>query len=376
MPSHSYWHILHRSPVVESDLAIIGGGICGLSASNHAADAGLSVVLLEAEAVGYGASGRNAGYLMRGAADNYAAAVRDWGRARAAEIWRLSERSLSWLKQIGVEEVAGTMRCPSCLVAYEPSEAADVEASAALLAEDGFGCELVQPRTDEEPFLREHGGALIGLVNPNDLTCDSVAVLRHLSARAAESGVRVMVGHRAEELMPLDDGRVEVLTPSGVVRARRVLCCLNAFSRALIPGIGERVAPNRGQMFAARTGLRLSRAYYMNRGSEYIRTSHDGMLLVGGCRNRAEAAERTMDDSPTDFIQQELERFARDKLDVEFEVIHRWAGTMGFTADGLPLFERCETPGVWLCAGFNGHGMSLAPAYAELAVRRLKEEMA
>lgn len=370
MPSRSHWHARHDPQNEPTDLLIVGGGVCGLSAAQTALDRGLSVRVLEADRVGYGASGRNAGYLMRGAADNYAAAVRAWGRDRARDLWQMSERSLALLKDRGVAELPGTLEHPSCLLAFTEAEERELRESADLLTEDGLEIRTVEPHTGGDTLLRPDGPARIGLVNPYDLACDSVEVLG-LLARPLRECDALVEGIRAEALEASGEG-VEVTTPAGVYRARAALVCLNAFTARLLPAFAGRIRPNRGQMFSADAGGAVfSRAYYMNHGSEYIRVDRDGTLLVGGCRTADEAAERTDATDPSPEIQAALEDFAAEALGFRPEVRRRWAGTMGFTDGGQPIFERVGGEPIWVCGGFNGHGMSLAPAYAERAVETI-----
>src|SRR2546425_12170970 len=73
-----------------ADVLVIGGGITGVSVLHHLRARGFDGVLVERAHIAAGASGRNAGFLLAGVADNYAEAVRIFGRSRAREIWQLT----------------------------------------------------------------------------------------------------------------------------------------------------------------------------------------------------------------------------------------------------------------------------------------------
>src|SRR6266851_6676063 len=73
-----------------ADVLVIGGGITGMSLMYHLRARGMDAVLVERAYIAAGASGRNAGFLLAGVADNYAAAVRTYGRSRAREIWLMT----------------------------------------------------------------------------------------------------------------------------------------------------------------------------------------------------------------------------------------------------------------------------------------------
>ncbi|MEO0630604.1 MAG: FAD-binding oxidoreductase, partial [Planctomycetota bacterium] len=173
------------------------------------------------------------------------------------------------------------------------------------------------------------------------------------------------------------DRGVRTRTHRGFVDAERVLVCTNAYAGSLLPSLADRVRPNRGQMLAIHApGVELHASYYLDGGSEYIRQAHDGTIVVGGMRKHFEQAERTTSDEPTAEVQAALEDFAERALGTRGTVVARWAGTMGFTADGLPIVEPVVLEGidpgrVWFCGGFTGHGMSLGVVTAQRAVHAM-----
>jgi len=106
------------------------------------------------------------------------------------------------------------------------------------------------------------------------------------------------------------------------------------------------------------------RPAYANRGYRYWRQRSDGRVLVGGWRDTAADEEVGEEERTTPRIQEQLERFLREHT-TEANVTHRWAGTMGFSHDALPYVGSLET-GVFVNAGFTGHGMAFATASGEL----------
>jgi glycine/D-amino acid oxidase-like deaminating enzyme len=104
----------------------------------------------------------------------------------------------------------------------------------------------------------------------------------------------------------------------------------------------------------------VSRPVYAEWGHRYWRQRDDGTVLIGGFRNRAAGDEVGYDAMPTDAVQTHLDAQLR-RLGVGAPVTHRWAGTMGFTADGLPLVGLAPTARhVFVCGGYTGHGMGFA----------------
>lgn len=371
--SVSLWRRSAEPERFECDVCVVGGGICGLSAAMELERRGKRVVLVEAREIGAGASGRNAGYLIRGAADNYAQACRAYGRERAAMLWRWTERNLETLLDVGVGDLPGFERRPSCLIALSDEEEAQLQESARLLEEDGFEARLLGPQDGPDDSLWRSGRVRAGLVNPGDAVCSPIELVRLLRSRLGST--QVLSGQEAHTIESAVGG-VDVVCSDSVVRCERVFVALNAYASALLPGLEGVVEPHRGQMLAARPlddEARLEMAYYANHGSEYFRPGPGGVIVFGGARTYFERAEAGNETGVTRQVQDRLEAFMRKLVTDRYEVVARWSGTMGFSPDGLPLVGRVETAGVdadrvWFCGGFTGHGMSMAHTTALAAV--------
>jgi len=354
----SYWRRSGRLGEIQADVCVIGAGIAGTGAALWLERRGVRVVVVERHAVGAGASSRNAGFLMRGAAENYAEAVRRHGLERARDVWRLTEENLALLRAEGIEALPGYRRVPSCLVAFDEGEAGQLRNATSRLREDGFDVGWVESGGDT---MWTRASPLGGLVNPHDAACQPVELLAMLRSKLRAPVVehQEVVGIRPE-----GEG-VGVDLTDGVVHASKVLACTNAYASTLLPGLGEMVRPKRGQMLAARKqGVRLDCSYYVNRGSEYIRQTPDGTIVVGGCRTLFAEEEVGVVDETTSQVQGAIEAFAGRVIGEGYEVVARWAGIMGFSPDGLPLVGPVEgawaSGAVWFCGGFTGHGMSMA----------------
>lgn len=364
--SVSLWERSSSPRTAECDVAVLGAGIVGLSATLALQERGVDALAIERGEFGCGASSRNAGFLMRGAADNYAAGVRDWGRETARTLWRLSEQNLADLREVGVESLPSYEARSSAILALSDDEAQELERSAALLTEDGFGVRIERQGADA-PW--QTGRARLALVNPGDATVNPrelVDLIRRRVTLPVHEGVEAFAIER-------EDRALVVRAASMEIRAQSVLCCLNAHAPEILPEIGNLIEPNRGQMLAIEDPTTaLDHAYYANHGGEYFRRADPRTIVVGGWRKHFENDERTTAQATTPQIQDALERFARETLGVSGRVVARWAGTMGFSTTGLPIVGRLQSdPRIVLCAGFTGHGMSLGHRTARLAVAHL-----
>lgn len=366
-----------------ADVVILGGGVAGVSAALEAERQGLRTVVLERHHVATGASGRNAGFLMRGMAENYAEAIRLYGRERAGAAWRLSEDNLRDLRGLGIEELRSYQNIPSVLLALEEREAAALRTSMDLMREDGFEALWVSDGADA---AWTSGLAVGGLVNPHDGAVNPVELMHWLRSKLREP---VREGVEAAEITT-SGSRVVVRTSAGDIESDRALVCTNAYAGEMLPGLRAVVLPKRGQMLSIRLrGVenapwrRLDASYYLNFGHEYVRQTFDGTVVLGGFRWKQAEREVGYEDIPPADLQGDLERLATDLFAEEgesasdaFEVASRWTGVMGFSPDGMPLVGPVPEPWndagrVWFCGAFTGHGMSLGHRTATLAVRAM-----
>ncbi|MEL6496900.1 MAG: FAD-binding oxidoreductase [Planctomycetota bacterium] len=378
--SVSYWkRSLAKERLATVDVCVVGAGIAGLSAADELAQRGKSVVVVEQHGIGWGASSRNAGYIMRGTAESYAEITDTLGRDIARRVWADSERNHALLRErFGADTLSSYQRVNSELIALSERDFDLLGRSSEMLDEDGFDAPISYGSEAGDDALHRSLKPLASLTNPGDAAVNPAELI---------SCVNETVGERASifestEVFGLDHAGngVRVRTSRGEVEAERVLVCTNAYAGSLLPSLAERVVPNRGQMLAIHApDVRLDASYYVDGGSEYIRQARDGTIVVGGMRKHFEAAERTSSDEPTAEVQAALEDFAERAVGTRGTVVARWAGTMGFTADGLPIVEPIDVDGidvgrVWFCGGFTGHGMSLGVVTAHEAVRQMLDQ--
>src|SRR3954451_19480640 len=320
------------------DVAVIGAGITGCACAHALARTGRSVRVHDARGIGEGASGRNGGFAIRGAAARYDGARETYGADIARELWVRTPPPLDDL-----EAVAGDAfrRTGSLRLAADAEERVDIEAEYEALRGDGFDVEWREE--NELGHLRPHFRGAIR--HPRDGAVQPARVVQRLAERAAGAGVEFKEDARVNSLDELDADQIVIATDGS--------------GRGLIPELDDALWPARGQVIAtAPLQERLFECpHYARHGFDYWQQLPDGRVVLGGFRDFSILTEMTDDETTTQPIQDALDAFLTELLGELPEITHRWAGIFGLTQDLLPLVGPVPGhDGVWVAAGYSGHG--------------------
>lgn len=343
METTPFW-LAESKPSVSSrelehvDVAVIGAGITGCTCAHALARTGRTVRVHDSRGIGEGASGRNGGFALRGAAARYDVARETYGTDVARELWLRTQTALD-----GLESVAGDAfrRTGSLRLAADVEERVDIQAEYEALRDDGF--DVVWRDEGELEHLRPHfRGAIF---HPPDGAVQPARVVQRLAERAAEEGVAFKEHQRVDSLEELAADQIVIATDGS--------------GRGLLPELDEALWPARGQVIAtAPLQQRLFDCpHYARQGFDYWQQLPDGRIVLGGFRDFSILTEMTDDETTTEQIQQALDAFLVELLGELPEITHRWAGIFGLTQDLLPLVGPVPGhDGVWVAAGYSGHG--------------------
>lgn len=317
---------------------MVGLGGSGLAALEELRARGVDAVGLDAVAVGAGAAGRNGGFVLAGLAKFYHETVAQCGRERAAAIYRATAEEIRRQAAAlpGVFRLEGSLR-----LAADAAELADCRAHQAALEADGF------------PVEWHRGPEGEGLLLPTDGVFQPLVRARTLAQRLGAQGVRLFERSPVREIAAR-----RVVTVGGVVECERVIVAVDGRLEALFPReLAGRVRTARLQMLgtAPAPEVNFPRPVYWRHGFEYWQQLPDGRIALGGFRDHARDEEWTSHAEPTARVQALLERFLRTHVGVRAAITHRWAASVGYTPDGLPIFEEVR-PGVWALGGYSGTG--------------------
>jgi gamma-glutamylputrescine oxidase len=336
---------------------VIGGGVTGCACALALAQGGMSVRLHEAREIAGGASGRNGGFALGGGAMRYSQARHELGMEQAASLWRLTER---YLRRLG--ELAGDAFRPvgSLRLAADEAERDELRTDYEALREDGFEAEWLDELP--APLATRFPGAIR---RPGDGALQPARWVRRLAALAAEAGAEIREHSRIESLGELDADHVVIAT--------------DGYSQGLLPELESAIRPTRGQVVVTeRLPEQLFPCpHYARHGFDYWQQLPSRQLVAGGRRDTKLDAEYTPVEETTEPIQAQIEELVRELVGRLPRITHRWAGLFGTTADRLPLAGRVPgREGVWVAAGYSGHGNVMGLACGELVARAILDQPA
>jgi gamma-glutamylputrescine oxidase len=329
------------------DVAVVGGGVTGLSCALTLAEGGLRVRVHEARTVASGASGRNGGFALRGAAMPYDRARQSLGAERAAALWRLTERTLDRMEGLAGDALR---RVGSLRLAADQQERDALLAEHAALQDDGFAVEWV-----DEPAGRLAGLYAGALLHPYDGALHPGRWIRRLAGHATEAGVEIREHDRVALLEDL--------------AADTVVVANDGYPSGLLGTLDDLVRPTRGQVLATEPldESLYERPHYARKGFDYWQQLPDGRLVIGGRRDTDLEAESTAEEGINAEVQAALETLIHELVGHVPAITHRWSGIFGTSPDDLPLVGPVPAhDGVWTSRGYSGHGNVLGLACGDL----------
>jgi gamma-glutamylputrescine oxidase len=355
-----------------TDVVVVGGGYTGLSAALTAAEAGFSVILLEAERVGCGASGRNGGQMIPGLRWHARDLVERFGVAHAR---RLFDTALVARDRVGDRiarhAIACDLRGGHFTAACKPAhlEAMRRERDCLATMMDYADAAIVESgeTTAMVASPRYHGGLYDrrgGHLHPLNYALG-------LAAAAVAAGVTI---HDSTPACHVDHrGPVVVTTPSGTVTARHGVLACDSFMASVDPAIARMtmpvanynvatapLAPDEARALIPSDAAVADSRFVLN----YFRLSADRRLIFGG-------GERYTPRPPRDiaaFVRPHLERVFPQLEGIAVD--YAWGGLVGVTLNRLPDFGRVGES--FYAHGYSGQGVLLATLAGELIVEAMR----
>jgi gamma-glutamylputrescine oxidase len=357
---------------VNADVCIVGAGYTGLSAAIELAAAGYRTVVLEAETVGYGASGRNGGQVCTGFSSSQAKIEAQLGKADAAKAFAMAEESKALLTdRIARHRIDCDLRWGYLHTITKPSHQDELKAWKAEL--DGLGVAgtslIGKAELEEKLGTRIYHGAMreqgAGHLHPLNYCLG-------LARAAVAAGATI---HENSQVLSVDSGSAPVArTAQGSVRAKFLILAGNAYLGRTVPKLYGRVMPV-GSYIIATEPLGENRARALIRDGEavantnfivdYFRLTSDTRMLFGG-----RASYSTLEPP-------NLGAYMRPRMTAVFpqladaKIDFAWGGYIAITSNRIPDCGRL-TPTTYYAHGYSGQGVALAGLYGKLMAEAIR----
>jgi glycine/D-amino acid oxidase-like deaminating enzyme len=374
----SYWLAAYGpyipNPPVEGDIkvdvAIIGGGFTGLSTAYNLCKAspGMQVAVLEAEVIGYGASGRNGGFSMTLFGLEPTVTKTLFGQQRTVEAHRYMERAVDYVDALVREHnIQSDYWFPGFLrAATTPGYVKRIQHDLEILASMGItgiewiDAERIRAEVDSPLFLGGWWEPRCGLLDP-------AKQVRELKRIAQEAGAQVYEGSPVEEIQR--GARFMLKTPSGRVQAEKIVFATNAYSH-LIPELRRKQVPAFTHMVVTEplAAEQLATLGWKNRqGIEdarnlvhYFRLTIDNRIAMGGSDiSIAYGRDMERDITPRVFadLERDVVRLFPALKGIRFT--HRWGGPVSVPVDMAPAIGYLGDQRAVYSLGCVGHGVSM-----------------
>lgn len=345
----------------QADVCVVGGGFSGLNTAIELAERGLSVVLLEAHRIGWGASGRNGGQLIRGVGHDVEQFQPVLGDEGVDRLKRMGFEAVDIVRQrIERYAIDCDLTWGYCDLATKQRHIDGFEADYADLTRLGYPHPLKRVAKDamhEVIGSDRYVGGLVDLgsghLHPLNLALGEAAAAQSLGVRLFEQSAVERIEYGPQ---------VRVHTAHGSVRAGHLVLACNAYLGSLNKALSDKVLPAGSYIIATdplpgslvRQLLPQNMAVCDQRVAlDYFRLSADGRLLFGGA---CHYSGRDPKDIAGYMRPKMLKVFPQLK---DRPIDFQWGGMIGIGANRLPQIGRLpDQPNVYYAQAYAGHGLN------------------
>lgn len=381
-----YWH--DSAPIYTStagapqghyDVAVIGAGFTGLGAARKLAKGGARVAVLEAQTVGFGASGRNGGHLNNGLAHSFVDACANFGQETAIAMYRAFDDGIVTIERIIEEEQIACDFCRSgkLKLASKPQHMAGIVKNFEAINA------LVDPET--AILSREELKDEVGSTAFHGAMLQSKSCMMHMG-RFVTGLAQAATRHGADifETAPVtacvsDPKGQRLTTPSGTITATKVLLATGAYTTANFSWFRRRIIPVGSFLVATRPLTEDEAAATLPGGrscvtsmnvGNYFRLSPDRRLIFGGRARFSASSEQRSDAKSGKVLRAAMGEIFPHLADVEID--YCWGGLVDMTKDRFP--RAGQTNGIYYAMGYSGHGAQIASHLGEIMADQMTGE--
>jgi gamma-glutamylputrescine oxidase len=353
----------------QCDVAVIGGGFTGLSAALACAERGFSVILVEAERIGFGASGRNGGQLIPGLRWSASELENSFGRERADALFDLCWRDNRVKARIAKHGITCDLKAGHLEAAWNPKDFDAMRREADYLARRfGYESEVVEKAGMAVHIASPlyHGGIHVpqgGHFHPLNYAIG-------LAKAAETAGVHIRENDRVRVIDRSCDDPIEIITERTIIGARYVINATDSWIGEVEPDLGRYTVPimnyniataplaNADELLPSDAAVADSR-FVLN----YFRLSADKRLIFGGGERYSQTPPRDIAAFVRPFMAEVFPQIADAPID------YGWGGAVAVTRNRLPHIGRRGN--IFFAHGFSGHGALVTTLAGELITEAL-----
>lgn len=351
---------------IDTPVCVIGGGLAGISTVLGLSERGISCVLLESQQVGWGASGRNGGFLSRGFSQSALKLARTLGESHAQRLYSLTGQAYGLIQQRikGHEDSILQSGSGSVTASWFDDEAGVKHYVAEMNRIFDETLEFWPRGKIAENYLTTR--YYDGFLKPDTMSIHPLNYSIHTARLAMQQGTRIFEGTPVKKISRKSGGW-HIVTPSGIVNADQVVYACSGYIGSLHGRLSRATLPVATYVLLTEPlGDRLSdtiRSPYAtgdNRfSSNYYRLVGNKQLLWGGRVSMLQPGQERLKVIMLDDLLSVYPQLKGIKGEVA------WGGFMGYARHKMPQIGQLK-PGEWYCQGFGGSGMVTTTMGGEL----------
>jgi gamma-glutamylputrescine oxidase len=355
-----------------ADVCVIGGGFTGLSAALNLAEKGFDVVLLEAERIGFGASGRNGGLIGSGQRKDALELEEQFGFGRSKAFWDLAEAAKQEIRdRVAKHDIDCDLQYGQIEGVHKKRYVGFAAGYAQALAERydypharALSHEQVRDMVATEDFYE-------GLHDTRAMSIHPLNFALGLARAASEAGVRIYENSRVESYTRSDPATVS--TAHGHVDASFIVLGCNGYLGKLEPRVAGKIMPINNFLLATEPlGEQRARELIADRNCvhdtrfvvNFFRTSSDHRMIFGGGENYRATFPRDI----ASFVRPKMLGLFPQLEDARID--YAWGGTLSVTVRRMPDLGRLQ-PNLFFAHGYSGHGISIATISGKLVAEAI-----
>jgi gamma-glutamylputrescine oxidase len=361
---------------IHADVAIVGAGFTGVSAALDLAQAGLKVVVLEANHIGSGASGRNGGLACSGWRRDQAWFEARLGKDDAQKFWQLAEDAKAdLLARMSQHKIDADWQSGQIFAAHTPRAMADLDHDAAHLSRSYNYQGLTRLDRDATATALGTSAYVGGWQDGGAGHLHPLKLLYGLARAARSAGAVFYENTRVNSVGQERAGTRFARTKNGHVSANHILLCGDGYLDGVQPDVEARVLPIGSFVVATEPLPDNTPVLPQNESAmdtrfvvNYWRKTKDNRLIFGG-------GEKYTPAWPKDvraFVRNNLLKIYPGLTNVD--ITHAWGGALGITPTRLPFLREIEA-GILSSSGYSGQGVVLAPYFGRILAQAVMGQM-